>query len=355
MNKQHEQLSICENFEEAAKSILNHSFAILRTDNVTKEALEKSWIASRNFLSHVQNNTIAVKNNSQKGSSSCTDSKKARVNKEQYLSKYRIVRGHLLGLNFPSEAKVLYRAFYDRGVEYVDENVETQEQQLQPWPNDFDGGELMCCSNDLSAKLHNTLISCLRNILLEVKKIHGKTITSRETTTTSYSNKRKLEYYVDCDEHQYNKQKQHVASQSQRCGNFDNNEKTMMCPLDYFLYHNLDHNAINCSAHIDRGVLICISLTNVQGLEILSNESNEWVCPEDLSVLEGFHSEIEAGCSDLLCILSGDQLLKIVKKEVDPKDLVLEDDCPGLVACIHRVRQRLKRARLSISYELRLP
>ena len=48
---------------------------------------------------------------------------------------------------------------------------------------------------------------------------------------------------------------------------------------DYFLYHNRSPGvAANCTAHVDRGVLVAISLTDVPGLEVRSG--GRWVCPE---------------------------------------------------------------------------
>jgi len=152
------------------------------------------------------------------------------------------------------------------------------------------------------------------------------------------------------------------------------------CPLDFFLYHNLKNNAINCSEHIDRGLLICISLTNVEGLELLLRSSllspssssyqsyqesltSEWVvvCPEQISVLESLYKENACGCSDLICILSGDQLSKIVAEQdnhgdsdVIDGDTKIKSRYPGLAPCVHRVKNHLCRARLSISYELRI-
>jgi len=60
------------------------------------------------------------------------------------------------------------------------------------------------------------------------------------------------------------------------------------------------------------------------------------------------YEENDTGCSDFICILSGDQLVNSVGVGAES----LKQN-PGLRACVHRVRRRLSMARLSISYELR--
>ena len=112
------------------------------------------------------------------------------------------------------------------------------------------------------------------------------------------------------------------------------------CPLDYFFYHNnnQDPESENCSEHIDRGALICVCLSAVPGLEVRQKNSDTWFCPESLIHNASLYQEKEP-VSGLICIMAGDQLTEFVGQKI---------------ACVHRVRKNLKRARLSISYELRL-
>jgi len=121
---------------------------------------------------------------------------------------------------------------------------------------------------------------------------------------------------------------------------------------------------VNCSEHVDRGILICISLTNVLGLEVMlqpitavdnvgSCHSRVFVCPEKIAVgRKGLDDGNVAGCTDLVCILSGDQLKDAVRN--NSVNGCLNSSASGrLGACVHRVRSNLERARMSITYELR--
>ena len=145
------------------------------------------------------------------------------------------------------------------------------------------------------------------------------------------------------------------------------------CPLDYFFYHNLNLNYINCSEHIDRGVLVVVCLTDVPGLEVLSSSSvstKRFLCPELLVHNGNLYKERtdNDACSDLVCIMTGNQLSQLLMSTRETtligsntatttnkkasKIISEADFYPP--ACVHRVRNHLKRARLSISYELRL-
>jgi hypothetical protein len=157
----------------------------------------------------------------------------------------------------------------------------------------------------------------------------------------------------------------------------------MPCPLDYFFYHNHHPSLVNCSEHVDRGVLIVVCLTNVPGLEVLpssmrsnqdGNDSNmmshTFVCPEVLVHNENLYREVDDPCSNLVCIMAGDQLARLLSTLKEVMDTVSRNEDPGNgrepkenegqrdgdlpMACLHRVRSHLKLARLSISYELRL-
>ena len=135
------------------------------------------------------------------------------------------------------------------------------------------------------------------------------------------------------------------------------------CPLDYFFYHGRDPALTNCSEHVDRGVLICVALTDVAGLEVLPRDAaggcggrRAFVCPELLSRDEALRSERgESGCGSLVCVMAGDQLAAACRR---PRSCAgagagAGGSRPPLSACVHRVRNGLGRARLSVTYELR--
>jgi len=285
---------VCNDLYTAAKCLLEQSFAILRVDCETHHALKDSWIAARVILSHAADVTPQEQ--------------------DAMLEKYRIIRdGALLGYNRPSESKVLFRAL----------SVGGEPDHCQPWPDDFDGGALKTSSSLLMRHLHNLLLDCFQEVK---KQVHMDDDDSSKTSGHCQlpRKKRKIDTSGSDSIH-------HVHEQS-----FDSTH----CPLDYFLYHNRSKGT-NCSEHVDRGVLICISLTNVAGLEVASRKDDEWHCPEN--VYTG-----REGVSNLICILSGDQL----KNAVEAGDEVM-NSYPGLNACIHRVKNKLSGPRLSISYELR--
>jgi hypothetical protein len=135
-------------------------------------------------------------------------------------------------------------------------------------------------------------------------------------------------------------------------------------PLDYFFYHNRYPSLVNCSEHVDRGVLIVVCLTNVPGLEVLRSCQgscaefciHHFVCPEVLVHNSNLYQEAQDSCSNLVCIMAGDQLAPLLKTRMGTRDeRTMNDDFANLpMACVHRVRSHLKRTRLSISYELRL-
>jgi len=208
------------------------------------------------------------------------------VSKKKYQA---IIGGHLHGYNEPSDAKYLFRAF--------------TASNDQPWPNNKK--DFQSVSTQLADRLHTLLLDCWTALLMVDKR-------SDNTTTTPKRLKRDL---------------------SSRNG----------CPLDYFLYHGTTTNAYmnNCSEHVDRGVLICICLSNVPGLEILQN-NGKWVCPEEI-----LKENDEAG--SLVCILAGQQLNDMLLSKNGSR----RNDADSIPPCIHRVRNSLPQKRLSITYEWR--
>lgn len=150
--------------------------------------------------------------------------------------------------------------------------------ELQPWPNE----ELRQASQEVARGLHALLMDCWKHLTVD----DICTVDSRD------------------------------------------------CPLDYFYYHGRNNNAVNCSEHVDRGVLICVCLDKTPGLEVYSREKDAFLCPREEV---GEEEEINNNGA-LICILAGDSLRRFC----------------NVPACAHRVRNSLPRPRLSISYELRI-
>lgn len=212
------------------------------------------------------------------------------------ISFHRVVNGHLHGFHVPCEAKMLFRAFCG-------------SPSSQPWPND---GEFQNASEKVANKLHKLLLDCHEE-MIQIKSMNcssangeGRDTPKRLKMTSPLS----------------------IPASALQTNN---------CPLDYFLYHGDKPNAVSCSEHVDRGVLICVCLTRVPGLEVLPRDSDGFICPELQTHDASLYRERQA-CSDLVCIMAGDQLRQIY---------------PEVKACMHRVRNDLKQSRLSITYELR--
>jgi hypothetical protein len=285
-----EEIQVCEDVASASKCLLKHSFAIFRVDGLTESKLNRSWKAGRDFLSH------ASQHNDKE---------------EEFIKKYRYIKnGTLLGFNRPSSQKLLFRAQF----------VDCNSLEEQPWPSDFDTGELCQATKDLVPALHSILL-----------QVHSKI---REDVMSIY-----------CDGEDECEQSEHLRKKRRISHSFD-----AYCPLDYFLYTNLQ-SGIKCSEHVDRGILICISLSSlVAGLEVMSRRDGKFYTPEKLAMFESLYKEHDSGTSDLICILAGDQLLESLDVNDNIGILTLY---PGIQACNHRVKQELAMARLSISYELR--
>ena len=164
------------------------------------------------------------------------------------------------------------------------------------------------------------------------------------------------------------------------------------CPLDYFFYHNNNNNTNadypNCTIHTDRGLLICVCLSNtVPGLEVRSLTNKQFYCPEDQQFLLMMRNEVRSrreGDDEMntsnnnnnnnsnksnhpmsngwICIMAGDQLSsQLQKKSSSPSPSMNTTNNNNnntninsrSISCIHRVRDNLIGPRLSISYELR--
>lgn len=217
----------------------------------------------------------------------------------------KIIDGHLHGFNVPSKAKRLFRAY--------------SVHEDQPWPNEV----FRVASQKLSQELHSILTDCLASIRL------GKYVDEESQSLVDPG-----------DERQRKRARKGLSSQFTRANGDAYPISKAGCPLDYFLYHNRKQSATNCSQHIDRGFLIVVCLTDVPGLEVFDRTSQTWLCPEVSIHNQSLYKEkLEHPTSKYVCIMTGDALSRC------------SDGC--LSPCLHRVRDNLKRARLSISYEIR--
>lgn len=327
----HEILKPCDNIEKTCKNLLLHSFAIIRVDSETWTALNSAWLASKQFFAQAYH----------------ASSQEQEEIEMSMITKYRKIKNlNLLGFNRPNPQKLLFRVMFSNGL---------VPDSMQPWPDDIDEGALKESSLRLMPRLHDLLCAFLGEIKRQVAEndeqhddnddiIYGDQDQQQQEEEPKHKKyKRGQEYYID--------------KEGTNGGPLD----LSSCPLDYFYYHSSIKNepVENCSEHVDRGILICISLTNVAGLEVLSRLDGIWHCPEMVSICEGHYSDNQSGCSDLVCILSGDQLkkavlgLKTTAAATASSSNKKERTFPGLNACVHRVRRKLAACRLSITYELR--
>ena len=266
-----QDLNISTNLTDAARDILEHSFAVYKVPTATAQSIKVAWNEARQFFAEPS-----------------TDCQK-------------IVNGNLHGYNEPSNAKQLFRAFCF--------------SNNQPWPTD----SFRTASTHVAKDLHHMLVQCYQ----EIQQQSSLEPVSKRTEPPLRKRPRLSPIDIPLT----------------AC-------ETTKCPLDFFFYHAKDPSAVNCSEHIDRGVLIVVCLTNVPGLEVKiashrsdKEQSSLFVCPEVVTHNANLYQETEP-CSGLVCIMAGDQLSQMVSGSNG--------------ACAHRVRENLKRARLSISYELRI-
>jgi len=332
-------LRICTTSKEAATAIAHHSFAILRLDSTTAASLDRAGRAARAFFSSTQQSRPEV------------DTQKYRM----------IADGDLFGYNVPSAAKVLFRAICSDEIM----GGSSSSSQKQPWPDDMDGGELRCASVDVASRLHTLLVGCVDEVTLIAKECMGIGSSSSGKSEgrmrqAQRKRKRVSSSATTCNAIPGNKTKENAQDGTKKDTAIGSIrvprtlEEAKYCPLDYFLYHGKsivnDKPVINCSEHIDRGVLICVSLTGVPGLEVLCRSTQQFLCPETLSK----STLRESGFSDLVCVMAGDQLRKVANVAMDTDSLNDKGDkSDTFSACVHRVKDKLEHVRLSITYELR--
>lgn len=298
-------IKVSSSIDEAANELLNQSFCIFQVDEAVKEKIFRS-----------RSEALRLLDQSTLFESLCC-------------SCHRILNGNLHGFNVPSTAKRLFRAF--------------PSSDLQPWPNT----SFRSSSQDLASSLHAILIALLKRLIQKAQV--GGICDSQSKPAAIHSDrgnrfrKRKREF-----DEPPNVQEA-AASESRANGAWtipETSAQTTKCPLDFFLYHNDDPHGVNCSEHIDRGALICVCLSSASpGLEVQPRNKalqgkHDFICPEESLIYnKSLHTE-KSAVSGLICIMAGDQLGPLLGQE--------------RIACVHRVRNGLSRARLSISYELRL-
>ena len=288
------QFLVVDNLADAAVSILNHSFAIYKPSIETFQAIQQAWQEGTTFFDNPD--------------PTCR----------------KIVKGHLHGYNVPSRAKALFRAFAFSG--------------SQPWPptisdDNPNQDSLEKASKRVATKLHEVLVDCCDEIQ---KKVTTKNHHLNNDSQNAHENPSPR------------KRPRTEPQQSNSSLKLPRNAKdTVSSPLDYFFYHGRDPSAVNCSEHVDRGVLIGVCLSTSPGLEVeAAAGTRDFWCPEEHSLYssleqqDGDGEQVECRPIQLICIMAGGQLSQLVPKS-------------KCAPCLHRVRDQLKRARLSISYELR--
>jgi hypothetical protein len=290
-----DKITVTKSPGDAAKEILRNSFCIYKADSSASELIRQARCQALKILDDPSPPLTWCK---------------------------RIIHGSLYGYHVPSAAKRLFRAF--------------PASELQPWPNE----SFQIASQKVAASLHEILMTVM-------DKIAQHKLQRAPLTSSSYSSKdQRSRKRARVSENIF--QNHQVAANT--IADFStksswNIPKTatdaVNCPLDYFLYHNKNPLAVNCSEHVDRGILICVCLSSAApGLEVKPRGRSNFICPEAALIHNANLYQEKEPVSGLLCIMAGDHLSQFVDGEP--------------IACVHRVRNQLKRARLSISYELRI-
>jgi hypothetical protein len=290
MNSSH--VPICCTTEESAIEIRRQSFAILQIQHENEKVVQHAHLSARQYFS----------------SDDERDLRDQRLPSNGPEDRPQVIdQGSLLGFNEPSPTKYVFRAYCDH--------------PRQPWPRTH--SDLQPHSINIASYLHELLIKILQMLCRHPCPLD---ISSFPVAPTDY----------------LPSERYHPSQSSLR---FETTNSSPIadrtgCPLDYFFYHNRQPHLVNCSEHVDRGLLIAICLTAVPGLEILLRDRFEWYCPEEDYVSRLSDPADRTPCT-WIAILAGDSLRKYYKEE-------------EIAACVHRVRSPLLTERLSISYELRL-
>ena len=331
---------ITNSIRDAAEQVLSHSFAVYRVEEAIASNIRAAHRAAVGFFNDA---TVERAHRSQNG-------EVAVDKKSNLLENYRCVKnGNLYGYNLPLPSKELFRTWYD-----CNTTKSNREQELkhfggqQPWPSDEFCETSFCLAKDL----HRLLTECLEQISslqkkskfcavgrVDEKKIGRAMESSNVKDLGNLPARKRFRSKLGAIPMHYENDSGDEDGTSTRPFFYPSK-----CPLDYFFYHNKFPNQINCSEHVDRGALVVVCLTSVPGLEVLSPSTSSFCCPEALVHNENLYRERTENdcCPNLVCIMAGDQLARLLSTENAPS------------ACVHRVRNPLRRARLSMSYELRL-
>lgn len=293
-----DKIIVTESPDDAAREILRNSFCIYRADSSTSDLIRQARCQALEILDDPSPPLTWCK---------------------------RIIDGNLHGYHVPSAAKRLFRAF--------------PASELQPWPNE----SFQIASQNVAASLHEILMTVMDKIAQE--KLQRAQVTSSSSYSCSSKDQRSRKRARVSENIIQNHQVADNTVADFSTKSSWNITKTatdaVKCPLDYFLYHNKNPLAVNCSEHVDRGLLICVCLSSATpGLEVQPRGRSNFICPEAALIHNANLYQEKEPVSGLLCIMAGDHLRQFVDGES--------------IACVHRVRNQLKRARLSISYELRI-
>ena len=318
MSNIHDNLEVATTISEAAASIRKHSYAIYQVNDhetAHHQAIQQAWLQAKEFFA------TAV-------SSSST--------RNDMVQRYQVIHnGHLLGFHEPSEAKLLFRAY-------------CHDCPNQPWPSPA----MQAASCVVATKLHDILQAVQAEMVSQIAVIATTTNKNEQSsfsTTRRSGTKRRREEETLSDSNCHDGPSTNVATTTATTAT---TTTATNCPLDYFFYHGPRASKTfvtsNCTPHTDRGYLVAVCLGNhVPGLQVLpatatsGSTTADYVCPEESTRHAALYSQADTACSNRICILAGDEW-----RRTDP-------DTP-VQACVHRVRDDLMAARLSISYELRV-
>ncbi|VEU35534.1 unnamed protein product [Pseudo-nitzschia multistriata] len=346
---------IAATIPDAADQILSRSYALYRVDGATAANLRAAHRAAVGFFQEAM----------RAGCGCESDRRSSGGNSGGLIERFRrIVNGNLYGYNIPMQTKELFRTWHhprsgfgsepngDKGEEGAEEKLFSQQQ---PWPS----SEFCVRSFRVAKDLDQLLSECLSQIKIALGhrlQVHACNSGSAKLLSSKRRQPVSLEDSVP-------KRRRTSLAGIGKPIDIESGRDTHVdflrsagCPLDYFFYHNRVPHATNCSEHIDRGALVAVCLTDVPGLEVCASApatSSErlFLCPEVLVHNESLYRERSenSSCSDLVCIMAGDQLSRVLLPRENNHGYPQR-----ITPCVHRVRNPLKRARVSISYELRL-
>mmetsp|Transcript_2516 Transcript_2516/g.5478 ORF Transcript_2516/g.5478 Transcript_2516/m.5478 type:complete len:418 (+) Transcript_2516:79-1332(+) len=404
-------IHICTTLTDAAKEIMTRSYAIYQVPTTTSCKIRQAHQQAVQFFDSINTTNTNPYNTMQSPSSSSSSSCCCSQNNRHKYEYQNIVDGHLFGYNEPSTAKQLFRAFVHSPHQPWPTLAESSS--VSESKDDITHNLFRQSSIDLVDDFHKILVGCYQNII-SISSVRQQ---QKKKKPQNRTKKRKRCFFDDQQPQNLQQDFHDGTNDGNRSSNDDDldgssqttaaplpppcssqfddniNENTTiiqklvsqrhLCPLDYFLYHNrraLKNDDVggknsssvlipNCTEHIDRGRLIVVCLTNVPGLEVLDLErlrnlchhdddrDSCFVCPETIVHNYNLYHDVEEMKTNLVCIMAGDQLhrdlVSLLGLKEEEEIEVTAASAVQVPPCVHRVRNNLKRARLSISYELR--